>query len=331
MVSSMANDPRIAFHGTLLRLKEATRQRTLFQDLWTKHLQATPWAFSLQQKEGLEYSLIAHEKAPVPPQLGVYFSVWLQQQRAALDNALYAVAGIREGTFPPTGGDVLEFPIARTLAEFNGRRTIRAKILDVETESFLESRQPYRNDPFEDQDALHGPLYWLNELARMDRHRVMHVGVGSIRISGAFRLPAGADRVVKYVAPEGELVVGETPILTFTTARPLQSTKLRFITRPEILPEIAEWSAAKSLFRVYSPEESTSEDGYQWVAGYKPLAERMDDVENTVREICTDMVHLAGFRPGPFHALPRSESNRNQTNWPWQVTPAEQRRINGGR
>lgn len=223
----MVIDPHTVFQGTLLRLQEASRQRIYFQDLWAQHLQSMPWTFSLQQNDHLEYSLMAQEESPVPPRLGVYFSSWLQQQRAALDNALYALAGVRGGRFPPLGGELMEFPVAVSLKEFNGRRTVKAKVLDKETESFLESNQPYWRFPYgAAQEPLLSPLYWLNELARIDRHRMMHVGVGSIRISNGFTLHAGVDRVVKQVAEEGHIFAGRMPVLTFTTTQPLRSTKI---------------------------------------------------------------------------------------------------------
>ena len=86
-----------SFEGALLRLHEAVAQKKRFDDEWNRHLASVPWKFSLESDGPLKHQLIVREVRPVPAQLGLYFSIWLQQQRAALDNALYACVGTRQG------------------------------------------------------------------------------------------------------------------------------------------------------------------------------------------------------------------------------------------
>lgn len=330
----MGMSPASAFEGTLLRLQEAGRQRQQFQKKWSTHLATVPWQFSLESDSPLEHRLMGHEQRPVPSDLGMHFGMWLQQQRSALDNALYACTGIRYDHFPPYRENLLEFPVTNSLTRFKNSKTIKNSVVDEETSKLLEAYQPYRRHYMgEQQDAQLSPLYWLNELARIDRHRVMHVGVGSIQISTQFFLPGGLEHHVTQAVNEGHILTGSTCIVGFRTAAPLHSTKLRFYRKPQILPEISDWRSAKSNIFVagYWDETDQTKRNY-YVQGYAPLHERMADVEDLVLEICGGLASNAGltreFFSGVwpsryFHSITPKEKAR------WAKEAAQLRRMNG--
>jgi hypothetical protein len=103
----------------------------------------------------------------------------------------------------------------------------------------LEKSQPYQS-PYGPESNL---TYWIHELARKDRHRSLHVGLGRIdehRIRVA--VPPGItiqfDEAVKpYSHIEGELVVGR-----FTASRPIQPREIEADLRGvSIAPEIQAW------------------------------------------------------------------------------------------
>lgn len=142
---------------------------------------------------------------------------WLAALRAALDNGLYAWVVTVTGQNPPPKAERIQYPICSTPEEFASQRKrlsgVPSDILDK-----LEKAQPYQSP--------HGPesnlTYWIHELARTDRHRSAHIGIGRIdehRIR--LRVPGGVtatfdESVIPYNQIEGELVVGR-----FTTSAPV--------------------------------------------------------------------------------------------------------------
>jgi hypothetical protein len=104
----------------------------------------------------------------------------------------------------------------------------------------LEKAQPYQS-PYGPESNL---SYWIHELARKDRHRSLHVGLGRVdehRIRVV--VPPGVtihfDETVKpYSHIEGELVIGR-----FTASRPIQPGELEADLRGVyIAPEIQAWA-----------------------------------------------------------------------------------------
>lgn len=104
----------------------------------------------------------------------------------------------------------------------------------------LEKSQPYQ--------STYGPksnlTYWIHELARMDRHRSLHVGLGRvdehrIRVAPPPGVTIQFDETVKpYNHIQGELVVGR-----FTSSRPIQPMEIKADLRGvAIAPEIQAWA-----------------------------------------------------------------------------------------
>ena len=325
-------DPGSVFTGTLLRLVEAENQREQFRRKWASHLATVPWEFSLESDTPLHHRLMGHERRPVPAGLGLHFSMWLQQQRAALDNALYACMGVRQGSFPPARENLLEFPIADSPAKFRGTKSIKNGAVDEEISEFLEAYQPYRRHYLgEEQNPHLSPLYWLNELARIDRHRVMHVGVGSIQISRDLFLYGGAEHKVTHLVGEGHILTGSTCVVGFSTVQPLRSRKFRFLNKPQILPEIADWSSAESNILVlgdwHDPDPAKRTF---YVQGYVPLYERMAGIEDLVIEICGGLAIKAGLTRQFFSGVSSSRySVTPHQKKRWADEAAQRRRVNG--
>lgn len=287
-----------AFEGTKLRLGEARQQREQLEFKWTEHLSSVPWEFSLESDSPFEHRLMGHERRPVPPQLGLHFGMWLQQQRAALDNALCACVGSRQGIFPPMRPNLLEFPIAESLTKFKKAKVMGSGAVDDPVSTVLEGYQPYRNHFMgNDQDPQLSPLYWLNDLARKDRHRLMHVGIGSIQISRNIFLYGGADHEVTHVVGSDHILTGSTCVIGFRTAAALRSSKIRFLQKPKILPDISDWISVKSNVRTLSLGSSDPAKQMEDVQMHMPLKYRMAVVEDLVLEICRALGALANLHP----------------------------------
>ena len=92
------------------------------------------------------------------------FSSYLDDARAALDYMTYQVALLDAPTCPGLKPETVEFPIFRDRDLF--RQQNRVKKLSDEHRSLFESVQPY--------DGQREGLWLLYELARINRHRLIH-------------------------------------------------------------------------------------------------------------------------------------------------------------
>ncbi len=92
------------------------------------------------------------------------FSSYLDGARAALDYMTYQVALLDEPTCPGLKPETVEFPIFRDPDLF--RKQNRVKKLSDEHRGLFEAVQPY--------DGQREGLWLLYELARINRHRLIH-------------------------------------------------------------------------------------------------------------------------------------------------------------
>jgi hypothetical protein len=106
---------------------------------------------------------------PFPVDLTLILGEFLYQLRAALDNCLYAVAVIDGGTNPPPGDGALQWPIYNS-PELFAKQRWRLKHLHNDLVDALEAIQPYQAE-FPTWNSLR----ILNDLARIDRHRTLHL------------------------------------------------------------------------------------------------------------------------------------------------------------
>lgn len=193
-----------------------------------------------RRPETLEILAVTREPAPV--ELALVFSEWLAALRAALDNALYALAAATSGQNPPPQAERIQFPICSTPEEFK-KQAKRLSTLPEHVIEALEKSQPYQS-PFGPESNL---TYWIHELARKDRHRSLHVGLGRVD-ENRFRVapPSGVtikfDQTVKpYSHIEGALVVGR-----LTASRPVHPREIKADLRGvAIAPEIQAWAEFK--------------------------------------------------------------------------------------
>lgn len=104
-------------------------------------------------------------------QLSILFGEYFYNLRAALDYAVYATAIVDNGwQDPPPGEHVLQFPVCDTPESWK-TSAYHVRPLSERHRSWIEQVQPYQGtgDP-----TVRG-IYWLNHLARLDRHRALRV------------------------------------------------------------------------------------------------------------------------------------------------------------
>lgn len=104
-------------------------------------------------------------------QLAIMFGEYFYNLRAALDYAVYATAIIDSGwRNPPPGESVLQFPVCDTPESWR-KNAYHVGPLSEKHRTWIESVQPYVGT----DDPTERGIYWLNHLARLDRHRALRV------------------------------------------------------------------------------------------------------------------------------------------------------------
>ncbi|MCW2540969.1 MAG: hypothetical protein JWN95_2694 [Frankiales bacterium] len=200
MPDSIDDPPELAHFRT--RLTRARQHYNSFGALWADYLDGEPHHLDTTIDHAGLGTVSVVEDEPIPDELAILLAEFLYQLRAALDNCLYAVAVIDSGQSPPPNAQLLEWPIC--LAEDKWQSsTRRLKALSPEILTALEAIQPYQAD-CPDWNCLRT----LHDLARIDRHRALHL-VTVYYASG--RAKVDLDHVADFATRIG--VVGEDRVV----------------------------------------------------------------------------------------------------------------------
>jgi hypothetical protein len=148
--------------------------------------------------------VLAFEFNPVPDDIGVLIGDCLQNLRSALDHEVYRLSVDAHG---PTwsGLDGCQFPIHRERSSFEGARSKQIGGLSIELQRQIESLQTFAVP----QNPVADMLVLLNSLARVDRHRLLHVAAAqpdSLDLEplrpGARALEGTLDVRLRFIDPE---------------------------------------------------------------------------------------------------------------------------------
>ncbi|MGU3501899.1 hypothetical protein [Mycobacterium sp. C31M] len=153
------------------RVHRAGEIREEIGDMWEAYLQRSPRRLALVPGEDARWSLVVDTRERIPLRLSTLFGEWLYLLRAALDGLAYYLAVRDSGENPPPAERRIYFPIKTALDKFDSAEH-RASLQAVSDETFdaLRAVQPFNAEP----DHLSNALWWIEELARIDRHRRGH-------------------------------------------------------------------------------------------------------------------------------------------------------------
>lgn len=227
------------YNGAFARHDRAGGKRREFGECWANYISVHPWDIDVRNVDPCTLEILSVMREPAPVELALIFSEWLAALRAALDNALYALAAATSGQYPPPQAERIQYPICSTPEDFK-KQAKRLTMLPEHVVAALEKSQPYQS-PYGPESNL---TYWVHELARKDRHRALHVGLGRIdehriRVAPPPGVTIQFDETVKpYSHIEGELIVGR-----LTASRPIQPREIEADLRGVfIAPEIEAWA-----------------------------------------------------------------------------------------
>ncbi|BBY56186.1 hypothetical protein [Mycolicibacillus koreensis] len=155
------------------RMRRAAEVRKLMGQLWNEYLTRNPRQFDLipHPDSDTQWTLVIRTVEPLPVRISTLFGEWLYLLRAALDGTIHYAAVRDSGQNPPPNERNLYFPIKDDPAKFDSsdHRRKLAALSDV-TFTSLRCVQPFNAEP----DHKANPLWWIDELARIDRHRCGH-------------------------------------------------------------------------------------------------------------------------------------------------------------
>jgi hypothetical protein len=171
------------FDSCWARLDRAAEHLHAFGEAWAAFLADHLYRVFVEVDDAGSGVVGIRRERPLPKRLPLLIGEFLYELRATLDNCLYEVAVIHSAQNPPPGASQLQFPIYSTPADW-GRNLYRLKHLSDEHHQMLERIQPYQAQR---QDL--NCLRMLNDLARIDRHRTMHL-VGACVVEGGLEVKA---------------------------------------------------------------------------------------------------------------------------------------------
>lgn len=155
------------------RITRAGEIRESIGALWNEHMDRRPHQLGLvaDAKSDTRWTFVINTIEPMPVRISTLFGEWLYLLRAALDGAAYYVAVRDSGQNPPPNERRIYFPIKDDATKYdspNHRNDLAA--LSNQTFADLRAVQPFNAQP----DHRSNVLWWIEELARIDRHRYGH-------------------------------------------------------------------------------------------------------------------------------------------------------------
>jgi hypothetical protein len=207
------------YRSARLRLERAIAHGERIAQLWNKipnEVLCTPKARFVDVCGNGE--VVATNVGVVPDELSLLLGEHLYQLRSALDSCIYQATVYATGKNPPPDENQLEFPITFNPAEWPRLTKRRLDALPTRIQQMIELVQPFNAltlPPAEMLISIGRSLGILNDLARKDRHRQIHI-VGSWPIDSKpdFDLPQGVSVSSLKVMPPNLLQEG-TVIATF--------------------------------------------------------------------------------------------------------------------
>lgn len=231
------------FEASWHRLDRANEHRKAAADAWNTWLEDEPYDFVLHDDGDGHFTMRVVQELPTPPEMAVYLGEWFYNLRCALDYAVYDTAAFVSRRDPPPGEGVLQCPVYFSEAEYR-KNEYRLKPLADQHRAILELMQPYGHD---DPDT--SALGWLHKLARIDRHRRLHVMTAyAAEMAPLVNVPEGCTFDLDI---SERIVVDYEAEIAHLTVTPWEAGwKVEVNPQTGLDPEIAEWAASDFWRRI---------------------------------------------------------------------------------
>lgn len=200
------------------RLKRAESHLNLVANHWNTIPVEDLYHVRLKIEPNGNGRVLVEPNKPLPEETSLLLGEALYQLRSALDACIYQASVYASGKNPPPDENKLEFPICMDRKEFPALVKRRLFALPQNIQDEIERMQPYNTPALQPEDLIRNvnrTLGILNDLARKDRHRKLHV-VGSwvTDVQPQFDLPSGV-KLTMLRRNMGGFLNGSSEVATF--------------------------------------------------------------------------------------------------------------------
>lgn len=192
-----------AFYSCWQRYRRADAHAKAFMDMWNAFTKDDPYTPSVHvEADGTGSIWVRCDR--MPDMLPLYLGEMLYQLRAALDGCVYESVILETRKVPPPNAENLEFPITDSAERFK-KSGWKMRPLSKQRRRMIEAVQPYNAALFDaDVRLANETLGILNDWARKDRHRTLHVvGSWASRLNPMLVVPDGVRIVSLTTSPGG--------------------------------------------------------------------------------------------------------------------------------
>lgn len=206
------------FEVATSRLKRAESHLNLAAQQWNRIPVEDLYLISVKIEPNGHGRVRVAPNKPLPEETSLLLGEALYQLRSALDACIYQASVYASGKNPPPDENKLEFPICGDRKEFPDLARRKLFALPQDVQDAIERMQPYNTPSLLPEDLIRNvnrTLGILNDLARKDRHRKLHV-VGSwvTDVQPQFDLPSGV-RLTMLRRTMGGFLSGWSELATF--------------------------------------------------------------------------------------------------------------------
>jgi hypothetical protein len=201
--------PWLPFEKCRERVVRADAHRKSLAQLWKRFIEDDPYSPLIEVNDDGTGSIhVIPQYEVLPAVFALEMGEMLYQLRAALDGSIYAAAIMETGKNPPCDEDKLEFPITNSAHNFDKALWKLGPLLQKRRD-IIESVQPYNVPEIAPELMVFNSnraLGILNDWARKDRHRQLHIlGSWASKASPRLHFPSGVSIAQMIVNTEGFL------------------------------------------------------------------------------------------------------------------------------
>jgi hypothetical protein len=177
------------------RIRRANAHRDAIAAAWNAFIEEEPYDAHVDVDDNGWGFIRIEQTAAIPAEIPLEFGEFLYQLRAALDASIYETACLNTVRRPPADEDKLEFPVCFSPESFDSQSWKIAPLTDQQRD-IVKAIQPYTTPsgltPAELPYSLNRAIGILNDWARKDRHRKLHViATQASNVRPLLRLPPG--------------------------------------------------------------------------------------------------------------------------------------------
>ena len=195
------------FRDARLRLNRAREHAETLADTWNEIPTGDFFRVRAKVDSTGAGKVFLSQVKPLPEEFSLLLGEMLYQLRSALDSCIYQAAIYTTTQDPPPKESALEFPLTSDKDEFPKLAKRRLSIFTQDIQDGIERVQPFNMPislpPEQMVVNINRSLGILNDLARKDRHRRLHVaGCWPMKLHPTFLLPSKVTLVdIKTMEP----------------------------------------------------------------------------------------------------------------------------------